>query len=62
MHEDLGYISQNLLTKDAGQQNQALQLDVRDCALYVALLKYLPVHFLPRWLMVGSQFKGRMVK
>ena len=36
MHEDLGYISQNLLTKDAGQRNQALWLDVRDCALSVA--------------------------
>ena len=33
VHEDLGYISQNLLTKDAGQRNQALQLDVRDCPL-----------------------------
>ena len=33
VHEDLGYISQNLLTKDAGQRNQALRLDVRDWAL-----------------------------
>ena len=33
VHEDLGYISQNLLTKDAGKPNQALWLDVRDCAL-----------------------------
>ena len=33
MHEDLGYISQNFLTKDAGERNQALQLDVRDWAL-----------------------------
>ena len=32
MHKDLGYISQNLLTKDAGKRNQALRLDVRDCA------------------------------
>ena len=32
VHEDLSYISQNLLTKDAGQRNQALRLDVRDCA------------------------------
>ena len=29
VHKDLGYISQNLLTKDAG--NQAVRLDVRDC-------------------------------
>ena len=29
MHEDLGYIS---LTKDAGQRNQVLRLDVRVCA------------------------------
>ena len=32
MHEDLGYISQNLLTKDAGERNHALRLDVCDCA------------------------------
>ena len=36
VHEDLGYISQNLLTKDAGQRNQALRLDVHDCALVVS--------------------------
>ena len=35
VHEDLGYISQNLLTKDAGQRNQALRLDLHDCAHYV---------------------------
>ena len=35
VEEDLGYISQNLLTKDAGQWNQALRLDVRDCAQYL---------------------------
>ena len=35
MHKDLSYISQSLLTKDAGKRNQALRLDVRDCAPYV---------------------------
>ena len=32
VHEDISYVSQNLQTKDAGQRNQALRLDVRDCA------------------------------
>ena len=38
MHEDLGYISQNPLTKDAGKRNQALRLDVCDCAHSTLLL------------------------